>query len=49
MPTPNTLKIRSSGGKSQMKIIPAPDYNPNRKAPSRRDLHRMEVADKKHK
>ena len=37
MATQNTLAIRSSGGKSQMKIIPAPNYNPQPKALLRRD------------
>ena len=43
MPTKNTLKIRASGGKSQMRVIPAGAYHPESKAPSKRDWHRQDV------
>ena len=46
MASPNT-KLKQQGGKSQMRVIDARFYNPEKKAPSRRDLHRLEVARRK--
>lgn len=47
MPSPNTIKIRDMFKDRPVKhYIPA-FYNPKPKAPSKRDLHRAEVAARK--
>lgn len=42
-------KANQKLGSRFVKVTPAPLYNPPKKAPSRRDLHRIAVAEAKRK